>query len=118
MSPWWRELRLTHANPDEGCADDGEAHEGHVVPEADVKSNKSIHYGYSLKSGITVAGLATAADFFARGARYGARHPIDGTQRHGLESPELASRRIVPCREYRLFACRIPDAHSVAAEAP
>ena len=26
------------------------AYECHVIPKADVKSNKSIHYGYSLKS--------------------------------------------------------------------
>ena len=54
-----------------------------------------------------------AADYFARGARQGA--PPD---RRSATCRQLASRRFVPCRECRLFACRIPDAHSVAAEAP
>ena len=30
--------------------DDDETHEGQVIPNADVKSNKSIHYGYSSKA--------------------------------------------------------------------
>ena len=34
-----------HEDADEGSADDGKTHECHVVPKADTKSNKGIHYG-------------------------------------------------------------------------